>query len=226
MTINAKDVMIFCMKLTPKIAANVIRTLDRLFPGKGMTDLGNPADTLLATILSARTTDVQVLKIYPAFRKKFSTWKKLADADLGEIEKSINTIGLYRAKAKAVKRLARIILSDFGSGVPQTMEELVTLPGVGRKTASVVLAFCFGVPAIAVDTHVYRIAHRLGWSKGKTPEQVERDLMALVPKPEWINVNRTMVQFGREICVGGGKPKCWKCPLAQWCAYTPKTPKP
>jgi endonuclease-3 len=214
------------MKITSSIAAKVIQTLDKLYDAKGMTDLGNPEDTLLATILSARTTDVQVLKLFPAFRKKFSTWKKLAEADVRDIEKSINTIGLYRAKAKNLKALGQKMISDFQGKVPKTMEELVTLPGVGRKTASVVLAFSFNTPAIAVDTHVFRIAHRLGWSKGKTPEQVERDLLALVPKPEWINVNRTMVQFGRDVCVGGRKPECWRCPIAKWCAFEPKTPKP
>ena len=214
------------MKPTPVIAAKVVKILDKRYTDRGMTDLGNPEDTLLATILSARTTDVQVLKMFPSFRKKFSTWKKIAAADTRDIEKSINTIGLYRSKAKNVKGLAQKILSDFDGKVPKTMEELVTLPGVGRKTASVVLAFCFNTPAIAVDTHVFRIVHRLGWSKGKTPEQVERDLLALVPKSEWINVNRTMVQFGRDICVGGRKPECWRCPVAKWCAYTPKTPTP
>ncbi|MFZ2803690.1 MAG: endonuclease III [Patescibacteria group bacterium] len=214
------------MKPTPQVAKKVIQALDKKYTAKGMTDLGNPEDTLLATVLSAQSTDVQVLKMFPAFRKKFPTWKKLAAANVHDIEKSINTVGLYRMKAKNIKGLAQTILSDFNGQVPRTMEELVTLPGVGRKTASVVLAFCFDTPAIAVDTHVFRIAHRLGWSKGKTPEQVERDLLALVPKSEWINVNRTMVQLGRDICIGGKKPECWRCPVAKWCNFTPKTPAP
>jgi len=214
------------MKPTSQTAGKVIRILDKLYMSKGMTDLGNPADTLLATVLSAQTTDVQVLKVFPAFRKKFPTWKKMAAANVRDIEKTISSIGLYRSKAKNVKALAQMMLSDFGGEVPRTMEELVRLPGVGRKTASVVLAFSFNKPAIAVDTHVFRIAHRLGWSKGKTPEHVERDLLALVPKSEWINVNRTMVQFGRDVCVGGRKPQCWRCPIQHYCPYQPKTPKP
>lgn len=186
-------------------------------------DLGSPEDTILGVLLSARTTDKQVLNVFPAFRKKFPTWKSLASADAAEIGRSISTIGLYRAKAKAINGLAKKILGEFGGRVPKTMEELVTLQGVGRKTASCVLAYAFGVPAIAVDTHVFRISHRLGWSKGKTPEKVEMDLKKIVPETSWNEINRTFVQFGREICVGGKKPKCWMCPVAQWCAFTPKT---
>lgn len=207
-------------------AESVVLVLKKRYPQKADMDLGNPDDSLLATIFSARTTDAQVLKMFPAFRRKFPTWKKLAASDVADIAQAINTIGLYRNKAKSVKALAQKVLADFGGKVPRTMEELVTLPGVGRKTASCVLSQSFGVPAVAVDTHVFRIAHRLGWSKGKTPEKVEEDIKKIVPEKLWGDVNRTMVRFGREICVGGKKPKCWLCPLAKWCAYSPKTPKP
>jgi len=206
-------------------AEKVIIVLKRRYPQKADMDLGNPDDSLLATIFSARTTDAQVLKMFPAFRRKFPTWKKLAAADVADIAKSINTIGLYRNKAKSVKALAQKILAEFDGKVPRTMEELVTLPGVGRKTASCILSQSFGIPAVAVDTHVFRIAHRLGWSKGKTPEKVEEDIKKIVPEKLWGDVNRTMVRFGREICVGGKKPKCWLCPVAKWCAYKQKTEK-
>ena len=204
----------------------ILQVLAKKYPAKGMTDLGTAEDTLLATLMSAQTTDVQVLKVYPEFRKKFRDWKALANADASEIAEVINSIGLYNTKAKNIKLLAQKILVEFRGEVPKTMEELVSLPGVGRKTASVVLAFCFGVPAIAVDTHVFRIARRLGWSKGNTPEKVEQDLLSLIPKKEWIIVNKTLVQFGREICVGGKAPKCWKCPVAKECPFRPKTPAP
>jgi len=206
-------------------AEKVIIVLKRRYPQKADMDLGNPDDSLLATIFSARTTDAQVLKMFPAFRRKFPTWKKLAAANVADIAKSINTIGLYRNKAKSVKALAQKILAEFDGKVPRTMEELVTLPGVGRKTASCILSQSFGIPAVAVDTHVFRIAHRLGWSKGKTPEKVEEDIKKIVPEKLWGDVNRTMVRFGREICVGGKKPKCWLCPVAKWCAYKQKTEK-
>jgi len=210
---------------TDRYAKRVVEILIKRYPQKADMDLGNPDDSLLATIFSARTTDVQVLKMFPAFRKRFPTWKKLATADVADVAESINTIGLYRNKAKSVKALAQKILKDHGGKVPRTMDELVTLPGVGRKTASCILAVCFGVPAVAVDTHVFRIAHRLGWSKGKTPEKVEDDIKKIVPEISWGDVNRTMVRFGREICVSGKKPKCWMCPVAKWCAFKPKTPQ-
>lgn len=206
-------------------ATLVIRALRKRYPQKADMDLGNADDSLLATIMSARTTDVQVLKIFPGFRKKFPTWKKLALADVNDIARSISTIGLFRNKAKSIKALAVRLVTDFGGEVPRTMGELVELPGVGRKTASCVLSYAFNVPAVAVDTHVFRIVHRLGWSNGKTPEKVEEDIKALLPKGTWNHVNRTMVRFGREICVGGRPPKCWMCPVAKWCAYNPKTPK-
>jgi endonuclease-3 len=204
----------------------VLQILSKRYPQKGDMDLGTPEDTILGVLMSARTTDVQVLKIFPSFRKKFPTWKKLAAASPAEIAQSINTIGLYISKAKAINGLAKKILNEFDGKVPHTMEELVTLPGVGRKTASCVLAYCFHVPAIAVDTHVFRIAHRLGWSKGKTPERVEQDLRKLVAEKEWMDINRTFVRFGREICTGARAPKCWMCPVAKWCPYSPKTSAP
>lgn len=206
-------------------ASKVVRILRKKYPAKGMVDMGNPEDTLLATLMSARTTDVQVLRIYSAFRKKFPTWSSLAEAKTEEIAKMISSIGLYRSKTKAIKALARMILEDFNGRVPKTIEELVTLPGVGRKTASCVLWYGYGIPAMAVDTHVFRIAHRLGWTKGKTAEHVERDLIEGIPTKDWGDVNRTFVQFGRDIC-RPGTPQCWRCPVAQWCAFPYKTPPP
>jgi endonuclease-3 len=204
---------------------DVLKALGKRYRGTGMTDLGNPADTLLATVLSAQTTDVQVLKVFPSFRRAFPNWKSLAEAKWTDIAKTINTVGLYRSKAKALKGLARIILDDYGGRVPSTMEDLLRLPGVGRKTASVVLSFSFGQPAIAVDTHVFRIVRRLGWSKGKDAKRVEQDLMKRVPKTMWSEINRTMVPFGRDVCQAR-LPQCWRCPVAKWCAYPHKTPHP
>jgi len=208
-----------------KNVTSVLKTLGKRYTETGMTDLGNPEDTLIATVLSAQTTDVQVLRVYPGLRKKFPTLTSLAKADWKDIAKEINTIGLFRTKAKSVKKLAQMLLEDFDGKVPSTMEELVRLPGVGRKTASVVLSFCFGKPAIAVDTHVFRIARRLGWTKAKDAKRVELDLMKLVPEKQWSEINRTMVPFGRDICQAR-VPECWRCPVAKWCAYPHKTPHP
>ncbi len=206
-------------------ASRVISTLSKVYPEKGMMDMGSAEDTLIATLLSARTTDVQVLRVYPSLRKRYPTLRALANADVGEMGRIIKSIGFYNAKAKAVKALAHKLLDDFGGKVPRTMDELVTLPGVGRKTASCVLTYAFKIPAIAVDTHVFRIVHRLGWAKGKDALKVEMELRKLIPEKQWIDVNRSLVQFGRDICKAG-TPQCWRCPVAQWCAYEPKTPHP
>lgn len=213
------------MKPTPKEAVEVLKILNRRYPEKADMDMDTTEDTILGVLLSARTTDKQVLKLFPAFRKKFPNWKTLASANIKDIEKSLNTIGLYKNKSKAVKGLAQKILADFNGKVPSTMEELVTLPGVGRKTASCVLSYCFHVPAIAVDTHVHRITKRLGWTTKNTPVKIEQDLRKLVPETSWNDINHTMVRFGREICKPG-RPLCWKCPIAKWCAYPAKTPEP
>jgi endonuclease-3 len=195
----------------------ILRVLDKRYPQKGDMDLGNPKDTLLGVLLSARTKDAQVLKLFPAFRKRFPTFASLATSSPQEIEKSISTIGLYRSKAKAIHGLANIIINKYHGKVPSTMVELCELPGVGRKTANCVLSYVFGADTVCVDTHVFRIAHRLGWSKGKTPEVVEDDIKALLPKRMWNIVNRTFVRFGREICVPGKNPKCNYCPVRDLC---------
>ncbi len=201
----------------------MIKIVSDRYPEKGMMDMGKAEDTLIATLLSARTTDKQVLRVYPVLRKRFPTMKALAEASLEELGVILRPIGFYNVKAKSVKALAKQLLDNFNGIVPHTIEELMTLPGVGRKTASCVLAYAFKIPAIAVDTHVFRVVHRLGWSKGKTPIEVERDLRAGIPEYLWIEVNRTIVQFGREICKPG-RPQCEKCPLAKWCVY-PNKPK-
>ncbi|MBD3281603.1 endonuclease III [Candidatus Uhrbacteria bacterium] len=209
------------MKYHPEI----LKTLKKHYPQKGDMDLGSPADSLLATIMSARTTDAQVLKMFPSFRKKFPNWNTLAKAKVEDIASAMNTIGLYRNKAKSIKALSQKIITDHQGKVPNNMDELVALPGVGRKTASCVLSACYNKPAIAVDTHVFRIAHRLGWAKGKDVVKVEKELAELVPQKSWSHINRTFVHFGREICKPG-KPLCYKCPIASYCAYPNKTLEP
>lgn len=202
----------------------IIRTLEPLYPAKGMVDLGNPEDTLIATLLSARTTDAQVLKIYPGLRQRFPTLKHFAQAKVEDIAKRISSIGLYRNKAKAIKALAQQLLDHHGGQVPNQMEDLINLPGVGRKTASCVLWYGFQKPAMAVDTHVFRIAKRLRWAKGKDVLIVEQELMKVVPKNLWGTVNRVFVQFGRDVCKPI-TPQCWRCPVRELCEYKDKTVK-
>lgn len=210
---------------TTAAVRQVIATLRRAFPGKGAVELDRPEDVLLATVLSARARDEQVMKVYPKLRRRFPTLASLASADARDIAEAIKEIGLYRAKARAMKGIARELLSKHGGAVPSTRDALVALPGVGRKTASCVLCYAFKKPAIAVDTHVHRIAGRLGWARAKRPEGTEQALMRLVPGDLWIHVNRVFVQFGRAVCLPG-RPRCWTCPVREWCAYPRKTPKP
>lgn len=203
----------------------VIGTLRRAFPGKGAVELDRPEDVLLATVLSARTRDEQVLKAYPKLRAKFPTLTSLAKAAPADIAEAIKEIGLYRAKARSMKGIAEALLREYGGKVPSTREALVALPGVGRKTANCVLCYAFKKPAIAVDTHVHRIANRLGWTRTRSPEDTEQALMRLIPRDLWLHVNRVFVQFGRATCLPG-RPRCWTCPVARRCAYPKKTPKP
>lgn len=205
------------------LAKNINTALMRLkkrFPNPGAMEIGNPYQNLVAVMLSARTRDEQVLKLLPAFFKRFKTVQDLAKAEPREIEKFINTIGLYRQKAKQVNQMAKDIVNRFHGSIPDTMSNLVSLAGVGRKTASVVLVASFHKPAIAVDTHVHRVTNRLGWVKTKTPEQTETALLKFIPQRLQPTVNRVFVKLGRNICIR--KPRCWACPVQEQCAYSHK----
>ncbi len=207
-----------------KISERILRIMHLLkprYPAKGMVDLGNPEDTLMATVLSAQTTDLQVLKVYPGFRKRFPRLEDLAAASQEEVEPAIASINYYRHKATFLRGIAQRLLETYRGQVPDTMEALLTLPGVGRKTASCVLWYGFQKPAMAVDTHVFRIAHRLGWASGNSAETVEQELMRVVPRRWWGTLNRIFVPFGRDIC-RARKPECWRCPVAHLCPFEPK----
>ncbi len=211
----------------PKTAEirTVIKTLIRDFPGKGAVELDRAEDVLLATVLSARTRDEQVLKVYPKLRRAFPTLEDLAAAKPVEIAETLKEIGLYRAKARSMKGIAQALIERHGGNVPHAMHELIALPGVGRKTANCVLCYAFKVPAIAVDTHVHRVTNRLGWVKTKRPEDTETALMRLIPNDLWLNVNRVFVKFGRSVCLPG-RPRCYECPIRRFCVFPKKTLKP
>ncbi|MGX6961170.1 endonuclease III [Vagococcus xieshaowenii] len=178
----------------------------------------NPFELLIAVILSAQTTDVSVNKVTPALFNKFPTPEALATADLTDIEDTIKTIGLYRNKAKHIKGCSQKIVSEFDGKVPQTIKELVSLPGVGKKTANVVVSTAFGVPAIAVDTHVERVSKRLRIVKqSATVNEVEETLMKKIPKDRWSKTHHQLIFFGRYHCTAR-KPKCSECPLLYMCA--------
>jgi endonuclease III len=184
-----------------------------------------PFELLTAVLLSAQATDVGVNK---ATRKLFpvaNTPQAFLDLGLEELEDSIKTIGLYRTKARNLMKTCEILVRQFGGEVPRTREELESLPGVGRKTANVVLNVAFGEETLAVDTHIFRVSNRTGLAPGKTPEQVEQALMKRVPKEYLADAHHWLILHGRYVCVAR-TPKCWQCAVIQYCDYKPKTPPP
>ncbi|CAB5240483.1 unannotated protein [freshwater metagenome] len=193
------------------------RILTKTYPNiRCELDFSNPLQLLLATVLSAQCTDKRVNQVTPALFKKYKNSKALAGADIHELEELIYPTGFYRAKARNLKGLAVKLQSDFAGEVPSTLEELITLPGVGRKTANVVLGHAFDIPGITVDTHFGRLARRFGWTHEKDPVKVEHTVGALIPQKEWTNLSQRMIWHGRRIC-HSRKPACGVCPLAKMC---------
>jgi endonuclease-3 len=182
----------------------------------------DPWQLLVATVLSAQTTDANVNRVTPILFGRWPTPEDLAAADPEEVEVVIYPTGYYRQKTRAVIALSADLAERFEGRVPSDLAPLTTLPGVGRKTASVVLAEAFGLPAIAVDTHVGRLARRLGLSTAVDPAKVEADLRALYPKKQWAGISMRFIQFGREVCLAR-RPRCTACPLADRCPYPDKS---
>jgi endonuclease III len=176
----------------------------------------NPLQLLIATILSAQCTDVRVNLVTPALFARYPDARAFAEADIGELEKAIQSTGFFRNKARNIQACCRIIVEQYDGQVPATMEELVPLPGIGRKTANVVLGNAFGVPGITVDTHVGRLSRRLGLTEEDDPVKVEFDLMALIPKKEWTMFSHRLIFHGRQVCYAR-KPNCAECQLAKLC---------
>ena len=173
---------------------------------------------LVATILSAQCTDKMVNSVTPKLFARYPGPKQLAAAELGELEALIRPTGFYRSKARSLLGMAAAVVETHGGRIPREMDDLVRLPGVGRKTANVVLGNAFGVPGVVVDTHVGRIARRLGLTRNEDPEKVERDLMELVPKRYWTGLSHALIFHGRRIC-GARKPRCEECPVRPDCRY-------
>ena len=176
----------------------------------------NALELLVATILSAQCTDARVNQITPGLFRKYPTIEDYAAADQEDLERDIFTAGFYRNKAKAIIGMARAVLERHGGEIPDTMDALVALPGVGRKTASVLLGSWFGVPALPVDTHVTRLARRLGLTESEDPNRIERDLQALLPKEEWVFASHALIWHGRRVCTAR-KPGCARCSLRDLC---------
>lgn len=181
----------------------------------------NPFQLVVATVLSAQTTDVSVNKVTPRLFDFFGTPEKLAAAKQEDVEALIRKIGLYKSKAKNIIGLAQGILDDFGGQVPETIKELMTLPGVGKKTANVVVSNAFGVQAIAVDTHVFRVANRIGITSAKDVKVSEEQLMKKIPEDQWTQAHHTFIFQGRYIC-NARKPLCDQCNVTEYCKYYKK----
>jgi endonuclease-3 len=202
----------------------IFAALDNLFPAAQCAlRHDNAFQLLVATILSAQCTDERVNQVTPELFRKYPTPQDFAALRPEVLEQDIRSTGFFRNKAKNIIGAAQKIVSNFGGEVPKTMEELLTLPGVARKTANVVLGTAYGIPTgIVVDTHVFRIAGRLKLSKQKTPEKVEQDLLKLVPQERWISFGHQMIWFGRKVCQAR-RPLCAECPLAVICDAPDKT---
>ncbi len=201
--------------------APVSETLARLaaaYPDAGCSlEHASPLELLVSTILSAQCTDERVNKVTPGLFARFPDAAALAGAPKGAIEKLIRSTGFFNAKGRSVRGAAKAIVAKHGGEVPRTMAELNALPGVGRKTANVVLGNVFGAPdGVVVDTHVGRLARRLGWSRHTDPEKVERDLNERIPRERWVWISHALILHGRKVCASR-KPRCGDCSLADLC---------
>jgi endonuclease-3 len=195
----------------------ILPILGKIYPGaRTALNFKNPLELLIATILSAQCTDVRVNMVTGEVFKKYKSAEDWAKADIKEIESDIKSTGFYRHKATSIKSACAEIIERFDSRVPDTMEELVTLPGVGRKTANVVLGNAFGMPAIACDTHVIRLSRRLGLSENSDPVKLEFDLAEIVPKKSWTLFSHLLIFHGRNVCKAR-KPDCENCQISKYC---------
>lgn len=198
---------------------SILKTLDGAYPeAKCSLDYRNPLQLLVATVLSAQCTDERVNMVTPALFARYPSAKAYAEAPIEQLEQAVKSTGFYRNKARAIKEFSRLLEAGFGGEVPPDLDSLVKLPGIGRKTANVVLGNAFGIPGMVVDTHVARVSARLGLTRHKEPDKIERDLMAAVPREKWVKFGHQLIQHGRKICVAR-KPKCSICPLRPWCDY-------
>ncbi len=202
-----------------KRARKIARRLERAYPDADCAlHHENAFELLMATILSAQCTDKKVNEVTPDLFERFPNANALANANPEEVETRIKQTGFYRQKTKSLIRAATDIVERFGGRVPETLEELITLRGVARKTANVVLGNAFGVPGLTVDTHMKRINQRLGLTRHEDPVKIERDLMELIPRKEWTHYSHRVIHHGR-VCCSARKPQCETCPVAPECPF-------
>jgi len=195
----------------------IIKRLEKVFPDKLELNFSTPFELVVAVVLSAQERDAKVNEITKELFKKFNTPQQFANASLEEIEKEISSISFYRKKAEYIKQISQILVEKYGGEVPKSIEELEKLPGIGRKSANMILYNAFGInEGIAVDRHVLRVSQRLGLTKQQKPEKAEQELMKLVPKAQWGKFSNLLILLGRYICTAQ-KPKHSECPLYDLC---------
>jgi endonuclease-3 len=202
----------------------IYSVLKKTYPDARVSlDFKTPLELLISTILAAQCTDARVNIVVKDLYKKYRSAKDFAVADISEIENDIRSTGFYRNKAKSIKATCKKVIEEFCGEVPKTMEELLTLPGVGRKTANVLLGNAYGIPGMVTDTHVIRLSRRVGLSENSDPVKLEFDLMEIVPKKNWTLFSHLLVFHGRKRCMAR-KPDCEKCPIANYCpsAFKPE----
>lgn len=200
-------------------ARKILKTLKREMPGARIAlNFSSPLELLVATILSAQCTDERVNKVTPALFARYRTARDYAEAETEELEGLIRSINFFRNKAKSIKACCNKIVEEFGGRIPESVDELTKLPGVGRKTANIVLGSAFGIPAIGVDTHVKRVAGRLGLTDSTDPERIEEDLSRIIPKELWVDATTLLILHGRRTCKAK-KPLCEECAVRDYCDY-------
>ena len=203
-------------------ALRIIEILEQRFPdARLMLQYKNPFELLVVTVLAAQAPDERVNQVSPALFRKFPDPVAMAEAREEDLEELIHTISFYRQKGRNIREMSQMIVQNFHGEVPWTIEELTQLPGVGRKTANLVLANGFSIPAMPVDTHVARVSQRLGLSKSSDPDRIESDLIKIFPQEKWIRVSHLLGFLGRFICQAK-KPKCWECSLLNLCPFPDK----
>jgi len=200
-------------------ATSILPLLDRHYPDAHCTlDHRTPLELLVATVLSAQCTDARVNQVTPGLFRKYPDAAAFAQAPLEDLEAAIHSTGFYRNKAKNIQACCRELQERFGGQVPADLEILVKLPGIGRKTANVILGNAFHVPGMVVDTHVSRVAQRLGLTASQDPVKIEYDLMEVIPRDQWVTFSHQLILHGRTICLAR-KPLCPRCPLQSWCDF-------
>jgi endonuclease III len=198
-------------------ARKINRALAETYPDAHIElDFDNPFELLVVTVLSAQTTDKRVNTVRPALFAAYPDAEAMAGADRAKLEQLIQPTGFFRAKTESLLKLSQALVERYDGQVPASLKELVTLPGVGRKTANVVLGDAFGIPGITVDTHFGRLARRFGWTEETDPVKVEQAIGALFPKRDWVKLNHHLIWHGRRIC-HARNPACGACPVARWC---------